>query len=196
MPPRSGQIAPIGAATIVWRALKGIDDATLAIRLLVAGISVAESGDLGVDDNGEKNFRDQALWVGRLVYFGHHQRKLRFKIGAWGIDMLTCLPVFALDDGDVLKMTAPVDELMDEVLARAVAKHPLLSPLPTPPVPWTQVRKGGLPADHWAKVPLIREHHPSIEAAAHKAIGTRRRAARSRGTAAACLAAGEAAGME
>ena len=35
-----------------------------------------------------------------------------------------------------------------------------------------QVRKGGLPADHWSNVPLIREHHPSIEGAARKAIGT------------------------
>ena len=34
------------------------------------------------------------------------------------------------------------------------------------------MRKGGLPADHWANVPLIREHHPSIEEAACKAIGT------------------------
>jgi hypothetical protein len=39
----------------VCRALKGIDDDTLAIRLLVAGISVAGATDLGVDKHGEKN---------------------------------------------------------------------------------------------------------------------------------------------
>ncbi|HEY6700146.1 MAG TPA: hypothetical protein VI137_04895, partial [Pseudolabrys sp.] len=32
-----------------WHALKGMDNAALAIRLLVAGISVSENGDLGTD---------------------------------------------------------------------------------------------------------------------------------------------------
>ena len=90
--------------------------------------------------------------------------------------MLTSLPVFALDgdDGDILKMTAAADVLMDEVLDRAVVNNPLLSPLTTQPPDWTQVRKGGLPADHWAKVPLIIERHASIENAARKAIRTGR----------------------
>ena len=58
------------------------------------------------------------------------------------------------------------------MIERGAKANPLLSPLLTPPEPWTQVRKGGLPPDHWANVPLIREHHPSIEEAARKAIGT------------------------
>ena len=59
------------------------------------------------------------------------------------------------------------------VLARAVKANPLLTPLHTPPDDWTQVRTGGLPADHWAKVPLIREHHRSIENAMREAISRR-----------------------
>jgi hypothetical protein len=68
----------------VWRALKGISDDALAIRLLVAGISVAEGGDLGTDDDGEKNLRDQARWIGRQ--FGQ-QSVPGLKVGAWGINM-------------------------------------------------------------------------------------------------------------
>jgi len=63
---------------------------------------------------------------------------------------------------------------MDDVIVNGVKNNPLLSPLTTPPEPWTQVRKGGLPADHWARIPLIREHHPAIEAAARNAIASRR----------------------
>jgi DNA-directed RNA polymerase len=90
-----------------------------------------------------------------------------------GYQHVTELPVFALD-GNVLKMTAAADQLMDAVLAHAVASNPLLSPLTEPPEPWTQVRKGGLPADHWAKVPLIIERHASIDNAVRKAIRTGR----------------------
>jgi DNA-directed RNA polymerase, mitochondrial len=153
----------------VWRALRGIDDNALAITLLVAGISVSEPGELGADDNGEKNYRDQARWIGRN--FGQ-QRELGLKVGAWGINLLQSLPAFALDTGDVLRMTSSADAFMDDVLARAVKANPLLTPLTEPPVPWTQVHKGGLPADHWAKVPLI-ERHRSIENAVRKAISTR-----------------------
>jgi hypothetical protein len=154
---------------VVWRALKGTND-TIAINLLVAGISVSEPGELGADDNGEQNFRDQARWIGRNL---GQQRKLGLKVGAWGINMLQSLPVFALDTGDVLRMTSSADALMDDVLDRAVRANPLLTPLTTPPDDWTGVRKGGLPAGHWANVPLIREHHRSIENAAREAISTR-----------------------
>jgi hypothetical protein len=155
----------------VWGALKGLDDQAIALRLLVAGISVAEPNGPGVDDDGQKNFRDQAVWIGRNF---NQRGDLALKVGGWGINMLTSLPAFALDVGDVLKMTAPVDEIMDDVIVNGVKNNPLLSPLTTPPEPWTQVRKGGLPADHWARIPLIREHHPAIEAAARNAIASRR----------------------
>jgi hypothetical protein len=134
----------------VWRPLKDSDDETLALRLLVAGISVAEDG---IDeDDGEKNFRDQALWIGSN--FGCQRRELGLKVGAWGFRMLLCLPVFACDDGGVLRLTSSADAFMDEVLARAIKNNALLSPLTFPPEDWTQVRRGGLPADHWAKVSL------------------------------------------
>jgi hypothetical protein len=42
----------------VWRALKGLDDKAIAIRLLVPGIALADSKDLGVDrETGEKVYR-------------------------------------------------------------------------------------------------------------------------------------------
>src|SRR5271169_5075225 len=42
----------------LWLALKGINNDKLAMRLLVAGISVCGSDALGVDDDGEKNLRE------------------------------------------------------------------------------------------------------------------------------------------
>jgi hypothetical protein len=156
---------------VVRGALKDIDDDDLALRLLVAGISVCGSNTLGVDDDGEENFREMAAWIGRNL--GQH-RDIGLRVGGWGINMLTTLPVFELD-GDILTPTDSVHELMDDVLARAVQRNPFLSPLTEPPVPWTQVRKGGLPPDHWAGIPLIREHHSSIEEAARKAIASRTR---------------------
>jgi DNA-directed RNA polymerase len=153
----------------VWKALRGLDDETLALRLLIAGINVAGADDLGTDRDGEKNLRDMARWVGRNL---GQQRELGLRVGAWGIDTLTALPIFALD-GDILKLTASADAIMDEALARDVKNNALLSPLTAPPPDWTQISKGGLPADHWAKVSLVREHHPSIHNAVHYAIGKR-----------------------
>jgi hypothetical protein len=151
---------------VLWRALKGIDDETLALRLLTAGISVCGSDDLGIDKDGEKNFRDIALWIGRNL---GHRGKIGCKVGAWGIDLLLTLPCFALDDEGILRPTARAIDFADDVLAQAVKNNALLSPLLEPPRPWTQVSKGALPPDHWAKVALIRGHRAS-QAAARKAI--------------------------
>src|SRR5262245_24378211 len=106
----------------------------------------------------------------RARNLGQQRGELCIRVGAWGINRLIELPIFGLEVGDVLKLTASADEIMDEALARALKNNPFLSPLTEPPEPWTQVRKGGLPAHHWAKVPLIRDHHPSIERATRKAI--------------------------
>ena len=128
--------------------------------------------DLGSDSDGQKNFRDIAFWIGRNL---GHRGELGLKVGAWGVDMLLSLPIFALVEGDVLDipLTEPLDAFLNDVVERGTKANPLLSPLLTPPEPWTQVRKGGLPPDHWANIPLdFREHHPSIEEAARKAIGT------------------------
>src|SRR6516165_2999085 len=151
---------------VLWRALKGIDDETLARRLLTAGISVCGSDNLGVNKDGEKNVRDIALWIGRNL---SHGGKIGFKSGAWGVDLLVTLPCFALDDDGVLRPTATAIDFMDDVLAEAVKNNALLSPVLEPPRPWTQVSKGALPPDHWAKLSLIRGHRAS-QAAARKAI--------------------------
>jgi hypothetical protein len=123
-----------------------------------------------VDDDSEKNLRDTALWIG-LNLVQDRDIKARLKVGVWGVEMLTALPAFALD-GEIFHLTEPVHDFVDEVLARAIRASPFLSPLTEPPEPWTGVRSGGLPAGHWTKIPLIREHHRSIEEAAKKAIGT------------------------
>jgi DNA-directed RNA polymerase, mitochondrial len=160
----------------VWRALRGHDDDTLALRLLTAGTSVCYSDKLGADEDGEKNFRDITLWIGRNLGIGRkyiRQLQLVVKVGAWGALMLTTLPVFTFEGDRILTLTltADIDELMNEAIIRAYKSNPYLSPFATPPEPWTQVRKGVLPVDHWAHVPLIREHHHTIEDAARYAIG-------------------------
>ena len=159
----------------VWGALKGIKTDDLALRLLTAGITVSYAGDLGVDDDGEKNFRDIACWIGRKLV-SIRDRELAFKVGVWGIDRLCALPIFELRDDGILELllTDQLDTLLDDVLVRAIVANPLLTPSAAPPQPWTGVRKGGLPSGHWAQPPLIRDHHPSIENAARKAIGTGR----------------------
>ena len=157
----------------VRKALRGIKDEDLAFRLLVAGVSVCYAKNLGVDSDGQKNFRDIALWIGRNL---GQRGKLGLEVGAWGINRLLYLPIFDLVDTDVLDipLTNSLDALLNDVIKRGAKANPLLSPLLTQPEPWTQVRKGGLPPDHWANVPLIREHHPSIEEAARKAVGTKK----------------------
>ncbi len=156
----------------VWGALRGIEIDDLALRLLTAGISLSADDNLGVDDDGKKNFRDIALWIARNLV-SIRDRKLALKVGVWGINQLCELPLFELQD-DVLELvlTDKLDTLLDDVLVRAITSNPLLTPPATPPQPWTQVRAGGLPPGHWAQPPLIRDHHASIENAARKAIGT------------------------
>jgi hypothetical protein len=114
----------------LWLALKGIDDKTLALRLLTAGISVCGSDDLGIDKDGEKNFRDIALWIGRNL---GHGGKIGFKVGARGVDLLVTLPCFAIDDEGILRPTAQAIDFVDDVLAEAVKNNALLSPLLDPP---------------------------------------------------------------
>ena len=159
----------------VWGALRGIKNGDLAVRLLIAGITVAYVDDLGTDSDGDKNFRDIALWIARNLA-NIRDRELALKVGVWGINRLRELPIFELGDDDVLELvlTNRLDLFLDEELLRAIKANPLLVPSADPPQPWTQVRTGGLPVGHWAQVPLIRDHHRSIENAARKAIGTGR----------------------
>ena len=127
---------------VLWRAIKDFDDETLAVKLLVAGISVCGGEKIGTDKDGEKNFTKIALWIGRNLCITDGE--ITFKVGAWGVRLLLTLPVFDLVGEDILVLNGGVNDFMDEVIARAVRNHPLLSPLSTPPEPWTQFRKGGL----------------------------------------------------
>ena len=87
----------------LWLVLKDIDHEALALRLLIAGISAT---GVGVDDNGDKDFRHQCLWIGRNLLDGRrHKRELQFKLGAWGAKMLLTLPAFA-PVGDILTLAA------------------------------------------------------------------------------------------
>jgi DNA-directed RNA polymerase len=88
--------------------------------------------------------------------------------------MLEALPIFEIYD-DLLVLRADVSDFAGEVLWRIVKDNPLLAPCTTAPDPWTQVRKGGLPADHWAAGgSLVRGHRRSSETAMHKAIASGR----------------------
>jgi len=69
----------LGRPKPVWKALRGIGDEDLALRLLIAGVSVCYAPNLGVDSEGQKNFRDIALWIGRNL---GHRGELGFKVGA------------------------------------------------------------------------------------------------------------------
>jgi hypothetical protein len=125
---------------------RNLDNTRLAVQLLVAGVNIC-AGD-------PQTYRDIALSIGG--FFGEtRDGELALKIGGWGINMLLSLPVFALD-GEILVLAADIHDFLDDVLARETATNPLLSPTDTPPVHWTQVSKGGLSLDHWAKLSLVR----------------------------------------
>jgi hypothetical protein len=137
----------------LWRELKKIND--LAFRLLVAGIAIGAADHLGVDRHGRKNFRNIALWIGRNL--DQDENKPALKVGGWGIRMLQSLPIFFLDDDDVLilLLTDSLDDFLNDVVRRAMAANPFLLPVTTAPPPWTQVQRALPPPDDWAKVSLV-----------------------------------------
>jgi hypothetical protein len=139
---------------VVWRALKGADDPTLAFRLLTAGVTVCANDELGVDDDDQKNYRDIALCIGRCL--NQKKGELALKVGGWGAKMLvTSLPtLFAFDDDQVLTLLLPddLDDFLNGVVECAAKGSPYLLPFATPPEPWTQYWRGGLTADcSWAR---------------------------------------------
>jgi hypothetical protein len=171
----ANRTAPAIRERPIWRVLKDVRTDDLALRLLVAGITVSYASDLGTDSDGQKNFRDVALWIARNLV-NIRDRDPLVRVGEWGVNRLLSLAIFRRGDDDIIELdlSAPLDALLDEVLLRAITTNPLLAPSAKPPEPWTGVRKGGVPAGHWAQPPLIRDHHPSIENAAKNAIGTDR----------------------
>jgi DNA-directed RNA polymerase, mitochondrial len=153
------------------RAMKGID----IDRLLVMGITAAAGDGIGVDKDGVKNFRDQALWLGQNLVPNCKSRELEFKVGAWSIDMLCGLPVFAIEDGVLtLPLTPSLDEWLNEAVERGLQSCPFIWPLAEAPQSWTQVSKGGLSPDHWARPSFISGHKFATENAVRKAIADRK----------------------
>jgi DNA-directed RNA polymerase, mitochondrial len=157
-----------------WRALKDLDADALALRLVVNGISVSGDNKFGVNRDGDKTFRDQALWLARNIGIKDSDRELLLRVGTWSINMLLTLPIFVLGADDVLSPSEAAIEFVGDFLAQHIKSNPLLSPLTEFPEPWTEFRRGGLPADHFAHghVSLIRTHNRSIERAVREAIST------------------------
>src|SRR5262249_18304551 len=88
----------------IWGALRGIKVNDIAVRLLTAGMTVGYADGLGTDSDGEKNFRDIALWVARNLV-NVRDRELALKVGVWGINRLCELPIFELADNDILELS-------------------------------------------------------------------------------------------
>jgi len=60
------------------------------------------------------------------------------------------------------------------VIIREVANNPFLSPIATPPLPWTGIRTGAVPSDYWGptelRLSLVSRNNPSIQGAVRRAI--------------------------
>jgi len=132
----------------IWRALKDADlvgeqaqTALFIDRLLTMGITAAAGYGIGVDDDGIKNFRDQAIWLGQHLGLRRSQRALEFRAGAWALDRLNGLPVFARDEEDVLTipLTPGLDEFLNAVVEAGIRNDAFLFPLGQQPEPWTRL---------------------------------------------------------
>ena len=151
----------------LWRALRGVAIDDLAKTLVNIGLTICASDRLGIDrKTGNKTYIDTAETIARNLIPRCRDRKLRIKFGDWAIEMLRTLPIFALE-GDILVPTAELGELLGEFIVEEIIKKPLLSPMFEPPVPWTQVSKGGVPG---YSISLVSGHHPKTEAAWRHAI--------------------------
>jgi hypothetical protein len=136
-----------------WRALKGIKRDALAERLLAAGILIAASTDLGIDHDGEQNYRDARLWVGQQLV-GDDEVEAQFDAGDWGIDRLIELPIFELDYRGVPTFTT-TDDLGDmaDWVRWAIASNPFMLPRCEAPEPWRDVSR----RNDWARIALVKD---------------------------------------
>jgi DNA-directed RNA polymerase len=151
----------------IWVALKDVDPDVM----LSNGITAAAADGIGVDETGIKKFRDQAIWLGQHLGLKRPQRDLEYKIGAWAINMLNGLPVFAREDGVLtLPLTPSLDQWLNAVVEHGIRNNAFFFPSAEPPEPWTQVRKGGLPPNAWQRVSLISGNRRHGESAVRKAI--------------------------
>ena len=152
----------------IWAALKDVDPDVM----LANGITAAAGEGIGTDDDGIKNFRDQAIWLGQHSGLKRPQRDLEYKIGAWAINMLNALPVFTRGEDRVLTLplTPSLDQWLNAVVEDGIRNNAFFFPSAEPPEPWTQVGKGGLPPNPWQRVSLISGGRRHAENAVRKAI--------------------------
>src|SRR5262249_59396074 len=94
------------------------------------GITAAADERVGLDKDGIKNFRDQAIWLGQHVGLKRPQRILEFKVGAWVIEMLNGLSIFVLKDDGVLDipLTDPLDEFLNVVVVEGIGRNAFFFP--------------------------------------------------------------------
>src|SRR6516225_691404 len=174
---------------VLLRTLRGLSDNDLAKDLLAIGMNVGASDRLGADrKTGNKTYRDTAEVIGNNLVPHCRERKLRIKVGDWGIERLRKLPIFSLlsDLGpmaeglsrwqetngfdanpDTLVLTAEFGDVLGDFMVEQIIKKPLLSPMFEAPTNWTQVNKGGVPG---YSISLCSGHHPKTEAAWRHAI--------------------------
>src|SRR5262249_8175155 len=152
------------------RALKdagvvGTEAATVRFTDILFIMGVTAAAGAGVYENDSTNrLRDQAIWLGQHLGLKRSQRVLEYKVGAWAIELLGGVSVFALDQDGVLTipLTAELDEFLKAVIRRGAAFAAFIFPCAEPPMPWTQVDKGGLPpSNDWARRSLIARVTPS-----------------------------------
>src|SRR5262249_14232571 len=137
------------------------------------GITAAAGDGIGVDDDGIKNFRDQAIWLGEHITDRVNDRDVQFKAGQWAIQLLAhqSLPFTLEDDVLTLPLTPDLDDFLDGVVQRGYESQFFLWPTADQPEPWIQVSKGGLPAsNNWARATLISGNHRDSENAVRDAI--------------------------
>ena len=104
----------------IWRALKdagvvGTEIATVRFTDILFIMGVTAAAGAGVYENDTTNrLRDQAIWLGQHLGLRRSQRVLEYKVGAWAIEMLSGVSVFALAQDGVL--TIPLTPALDEFL--------------------------------------------------------------------------------
>ena len=154
-------------------ALKDLSFDRLVDRLMELGTTAAAGDGIGVDRDGIKNFRDQAIWLGEHLARRGVGRDLESKAGGWAISILARLsPPFAFEDGVLtLPLTPELDEWLNEVVRHGYQSQFFLWPTADKAEPWTQVSSGGLPASNdWARATLISGNHRDSENAVRAAI--------------------------
>ena len=121
---------------------------------------------------GEKSFTDCADRLGNALGF---RDELAVRVGAFGIELLGQLPIFSIDENDVLTLvlTEDLDEMLNAVLFNAAGANPLMFPMIDEPLPWTQIDHGIVPDGHWIRPRLI-DRGARVDRVIRNAIGAGR----------------------